>query len=112
MNTDRGTVLFANLDPTVGGEIRKIRPVVVVSNNANNRYNLTITVVPITSNVTKIYPHETLLPAGSGNPPKDSKVKTDQIRTIDKTRLVKELGRLSEADMKRIETALRIHLGL
>lgn len=112
MNTDRGTVLFANLEPAFGGEIKKIRPVVIVSNDINNRHNLTVTVVPITSNVTKIYPHEVYLAAGAGNLPKESKAKTDQIRTIDKSRLLKELGKLSKADMKRVETALRIHLSL
>ena len=54
----RGEIYFMNIDPTVGQEIRKTRPVVIVSNNANNKVSATITVIPITSNVTKVFPFE------------------------------------------------------
>ena len=57
----RGEIYFANLDPTIGSEIKKKRPVLIVSNNANNKMASTITVVPITSNINKIYPFEVLL---------------------------------------------------
>ena len=70
----------AALDPVVGNEISKTRPVLVVSNNINNRYAGTVTVLPITSKkLNKMYPFELLLPKGTGNLPKDSKVKADQI---------------------------------
>lgn len=86
MNIKRGKIYIANLDPTIGGEIRKTRPVLVVSNDINNKYNLTVSVLPITSNTDKIFPFEVFLPKGTGNLPKDSKIKADQIRTIDKSR--------------------------
>lgn len=108
----RGKIYLVNLDPAIGGEIRKTRPAVVVSNDINNKYNVTVTILPITSNVNKIFPFEVLLPKGSGNLPKDSKVKADQIRTIDKSRLVKEIGELLPSQISEIEQAINIHLGL
>ena len=90
MTIERGELHLAALDPTIGREIAKTRPVLIISNNINNRYSATVTVIPITSkNLKKIYPFETKLPKGSGNLPKDSKAKSDQIRTLNKRRLVK-----------------------
>jgi mRNA interferase MazF len=110
MNIKRGGLYVAALDPVVGREISKTRPVVVVSNDKNNQFSGTVTVLPITSKkVQRIYPFEVFLSKGSGNLPKDSKVKADQIRTLDKARLVKEIG---ELDQKEIEKAMKIHLGL
>ena len=57
----RGEIYFANLDPAVGSEIKKKRPVLIVSNNANNKTASTVTVIPVTSNTTKVYPFEVLL---------------------------------------------------
>jgi mRNA interferase MazF len=92
MNIKRGNIYLANLDPSIGNEINKTRPVVVISNDINNQYGNTITVLPITSNTSKIYPFEVFIEKGTANLPKDSKIKADQIRTIDKTRLIKEIG--------------------
>lgn len=109
----RGDVFIANLDPVVGREIAKSRPVVVISSEMNNKYSGTVTVLPVTSKKTeKIYPFEMFLPKGSGNLPKDSKVKADQIRTLDKRRLVSLLGRLHPDEMRVIEKAVKIHLAL
>lgn len=113
MNIKRGEIHLAALDPTMGREIAKTRPVVIVSNDVNNRFSGTVTVLPITSkNLKKIYPFETMLSKGAGNLPKDSKVKADQIRTLDKRRIIKRIGRLSDEDMIDIDTALKIHLGI
>jgi mRNA interferase MazF len=110
---NRGEIYLAALDPTIGREIAKTRPVVIVSNNINNQFAGTVTVLPITSkNLEKIYPFEVKLPIGSGNLPKNSKIKADQIRTIDKKRLVKRLGMLPSEDMEQINTAMKLHLGL
>ena len=109
----RGEIHLASLDPAVGREISKTRPVVIISNDINNRFFGAITVLPITSkNLTKIYPFEVKLPKGAGNLPKDSKVKADQIRTLDKRRIIKTIGILDDESMARIETALKIHLGI
>ncbi|MEJ5378544.1 MAG: type II toxin-antitoxin system PemK/MazF family toxin [bacterium] len=113
MNIKRGAVFLANLDPVIGSEISKTRPVVVVSNDKNNAFAPTVTVLPLTSqNLTKIYPFEVLLTKGKGNLPKDSKVKADQIRTLDKRRLVAFIGYLDQDDMRLMEEAIKIHLGL
>ena len=113
MSIKRGEIYLANLDPVVGREISKTRPVVVVSNDKNNEFSGTVTIVPITSkHVNKIYPFEVLLPEGRGNLPKDSKVKTDQIRTLDKIRLVKQIGKLGQREIGEIEKAIQVHLRL
>ncbi len=113
MNIKRGAIYLAALDPTVGREIAKTRPVVVVSNTQNNIYAGTISIVPLSSkNTEKTYPFETFLPKGTANLPKNSKAKADQIRTIDKSRLVQLVGELSEQEMTQIEKAIRIHLAL
>ncbi len=113
MTINRGEIYLAALDPLIGREIAKTRPVVVVSNNINNQYGGTITVLPITSkNLKKTYPFELILPKGAGNLPKRSKVKADQIRTLDKLRLVKRIGHLEQNEMDKLEDAMRIHLAL
>jgi mRNA interferase MazF len=109
----RGEIHLASLDPAAGREISKTRPVVIISNDMNNRFSGTVTVLPITSkNLGKVYPFEVRLPKSAGNLPKDSKVKADQIRTLDKRRIIKAIGMLDTESIARIETALKIHLGL
>jgi mRNA interferase MazF len=77
----RGEIYFAALDPTVGAEVQKTRPVVVVSNNAANRASSVVTVVPLTSNVARVFPFEVLLPAARTGLTKDSKAMAQQVRT-------------------------------
>ena len=113
MTIRRGFIYLAALDPVVGNEIAKTRPVAVVSNDINNKFSGTVTVLPLTSkNLRKIYPFEVYLGKGIGNLPKNSKVKSDQIRTLDKSRLVKLIGELGMAEIDAIEKALKIHLQL
>jgi len=113
MNIKRGEFYLAALDPVIGKEISKTRPVLVVSNDKNNEFSSTMTILPITSkNIQRIYPFEVLLTRGTGNLPKDSKVKADQIRTLDKSRIVKFIGTLENKEMNRIDKAIKIHLAL
>lgn len=113
MNIRRGVCYLATLDPVIGHEISKTRPVVVISNNKNNEFSGTVTVLPITSkNLRKIYPFEVFLAKGEADLPKNSKVKADQIRTLDKSRLVKLIGTLDENQIERIDKATKIHLAL
>jgi mRNA interferase MazF len=113
MNIKRGDVYLAALDPVMGREISKTRPVVVVSNDVNNEFSATVTILPITSKKTQpIYPFEVFLPQGHANLPKDSKIKADQIRTLDKGRLVKQLGVLDIKNLDAMDTAMKIHLAL
>jgi len=113
MNIRRSQVCIASLDPVVGREISKTRPVVIISNDKNNTFSGTITALPITSkNVQKVYPFEVFLRKGEGNLPKNSKVKADQVRTLDKGRIIKFIGSLGKNRMQEIEYALKIHLEL
>lgn len=113
MNIKRGGIYVASLDPALGREISKTRPVVIVSNDKNNEFSGTVTILPLTSqHLERIYPFEVLLPKGMGNLPKDSKAKADQVRTLDKARIVKHVGDLGRAEMKGIDVAIKIHLGL
>jgi mRNA interferase MazF len=109
----RGDIFVASLDPVIGKEISKTRPVIVVSNDVNNRFSDTVSVLPLTSkHVDRVYPFEVFLPKKSANLPKDSKVKANQIRTIDKSRLVSFMGRIDRKDMSDIDLAMKVHLGL
>jgi len=97
----------------VGNEISKTRPVIVISNDQNNQFSTTITVLPVTSaRIDKTYPLEVFLPMGEANLPKASKLKTDQVRTLDRSRFLKTIGELSKARITEIEEALKIHLAL
>lgn len=88
----RGEIYWANLDPTVGSEISKIRPVLVVSNDVNNQYSSTLSILPITSNVKKIHPYEVKIFSKESGLKLESKIKANQIRTIDKRRIGRQLG--------------------
>ena len=96
----RGEIYYANLSPTVGSEIDKRRPVLVVSNDANNRAANTVTILPITSNVTRVYPFEVLLNPEDSGLSKPSKVQAQQVRTISKQRITSDaVGSFSEEIM-------------
>ena len=110
----RGTIYWVQLDPTLGSEIKKTRPALVVSNDQNNQVSPLITVVPITSS-TKIFgPIEVKLQNGDGGLKKPGKLKANQVRTIDKQRLVDgPLGlKLNDSIMDQVDRALKIHLEL
>lgn len=108
----RGEIYWVDLNPVRGNETGKKRPALIISNDYNNECAGTVTVLPITSQIGKIYPFEVFLKAGLCGLSSDSKVKANQIRTIDKSRLKKFIGFLHEARMPEVEEALRIHLGL
>lgn len=107
----RGDVFWGNFDPTLGVEIKKTRPCVIVSNNIANKLSLLVTVIPLTSQkLDKIYPHEVLV---ENNPKlKNAKIKVNQIRSFDKRRIGKFMSRLSDSTMKKVDAALALHLGL
>lgn len=109
----RGEIWLACLDPVIGHELAKTRPVLIVSNDTNNQYAGTVTIVPVTSQKTeKIYPFEVFLPKGAANLPRVSKAITDHIRTLDKRRLIKRFGILEETTMDKVDQALIIHLNI
>ena len=107
----RGEIWFADLNPIRGSETAKHRPVLVVSNNANNLASSTITILPMTSNVTRVYSFEVLLASSECGLPKDSKIQAQQIRTIAKERITgKVIGALDEEKMRAVDDAIRLHL--
>lgn len=109
----RGEIYYANLNPAVGSEVAKRRPVLIVSNDVNNRVANTITVIPITSSVARVYPFEVLLQPFDSGLPKISKIQANQVRTISKQRIEEEVqGNLSQEIMQLVDAALKLHLGL
>lgn len=108
----KGEIYLAELSPTIGSEISKKRPVLIVSNDINNQFADTVSIVPITSTTAKIYPFEVFLSKGEGNLMNDSKAKYKQIRTIDKQIIQKKLGKITLEKLKEIERAILIHLDI
>ncbi|OFW24279.1 MAG: growth inhibitor PemK [Acidobacteria bacterium RIFCSPLOWO2_02_FULL_59_13] len=104
----RGEVWWVSFDQALGGEIRKTRPAVVISNNAANAVLNRVVVVPLTSRVEKVYPGEALITAGG----RQSKAMADQIMSASKQRLQKRLDTLSPGDLRAIEDAVLLHLGI
>lgn len=104
----RGEVWWVEFDPSVGSEIRKTRPAIIVSNDAANRNLARVVVVPVTSKIEKTYPGEAVVEiAGQA-----SKAMADQIMAADKARLKSQLGKLLKTDMLAVEDAIKVHLGL
>jgi mRNA interferase MazF len=113
----RGDIVSVDLDPTLGSEAAKVRPAVVVSNDAANETATrlgrgVITVVPVTSNVARVYPFQVLLPSRHTGLTRDSKAQAEQVRSIAVQRVVNRIGRLTPAAMADLDQALRLHLGL
>jgi mRNA interferase MazF len=109
----RGDVFLVGFDPTVGAEIRKTRPALVIQNDVANRRSPITIVAAITSQFDlPIYPTEVLIDVPQGGLTVQSVVLLNQIRSIDTRRLTRRLGRLRTETMERIDRALTISLGL
>jgi len=108
----RGSVYLVNLDPTIGSEIKKTRPAVIIQNDVGNQYSPVTIIAPITSGESSQYPVEVEIKAPEGGLKNDSLVLLNQIRAVDKRRLVHYLGKLNPHTIKKIDQALLISLGL
>src|SRR5271168_1691740 len=113
----RGEIVSVALDPAWGSEAAKTRPAVVVSNDAANATATrigrgVITVVPVTSNVARIYPFQVFLPARQTGLQHDSKAQAEQIRSVAVERVGGRLGQLPVALITELDRALRVHLSL
>lgn len=113
----RGEIWQVDLDPAHGSEADKQRPAVIVS---NDRANATatrlgrgvVTVVPVTSNITRVYPFQVLLPAAKTGLAVDSKAQAEQIRSVATERLLRRIGEVPTAELTQLDDALRLHLEL
>lgn len=104
----RGDVYWVNFQSVAEGEIKKKRPAVIVSNNAANKHLNRIQVVPLTSNVKKLYPSEAYVTVRK----RQAKAMADQIATVSKKRLLDRMSTVSKAELKGIERALKVQLGI
>ena len=102
-----------NLDPTIGSEIKKTRPAIIIQNDIGNKYSGVTIIAPISSNnVEKIYPVEVIILSNSSGIKKKSKIVCNQIMAVDKRRLVKKLGLANKKTIALLDEALKISLGL
>ena len=113
----RGEIYLVNLEPAKSGEANKQRPAVIVSNDGANSSATrsghgVITVVPVTSNVARIYPFQVLLPANATGLDLDSKAQAEQVRSISADRLGAAIGEVPHSLMEELDEALRLHLAL
>jgi mRNA interferase MazF len=109
----RGDVYLVNFDSTIGSEIKKIRPALILQNDTANKYSPVTIVAAVTSfHGDKLYPTEVNVAAPTGALDQDSIVLLNQLRTIDKERLLKKLGMLDQETMAKVDTALLISVGL
>ena len=103
----RGDVVVTNLDPSVGVEIRKTRPVIVVSNDSINKFSQLVVVVPLTKNTAHLSPSHAVVPKGVARLTFASKAVTEQVKAVDKRRLIRRLGSLPPAHLAQVERALK-----
>ncbi|MEC4813379.1 MAG: type II toxin-antitoxin system PemK/MazF family toxin [Scytonema sp. PMC 1069.18] len=113
MQPKRGEVYLVSFDPTVGAEIQKTRPALVLQNDVSNEYSPITIVAAITSQFDEtLYPTEVLIQPPEGGITVNSVVLLNQIRSIDKQRLIRKLGQLTEATIEQVNQAIKISLGL
>ncbi len=104
----RGEVWWVDFEPALGGEIRKTRPAIIVSNDTANRFLNRVQVVPITSSTERAYPSEAFVTVAG----KPGKAMADQLATVSKLRLSSPLGEVSAKDLRKVEAAIKVQLGL
>ncbi len=105
---ERGDVYWVDFEPSLGGEIKKTRPAIVLSNNGANAHLNRVQVVPITSNTERLYPGEAYVSVNN----EMRKAMADQLTTASKLRFRKRICTLSKDDMGKVEAAVLLQLGI
>lgn len=109
---NRGDVYLVDFEPSVGAEIRKKRPAMIISCNEANKHLKTVMVIPFSSKLEKIHPFEVLVRKEQSGLNVDSKLKIPQMRSVDKSRLAKYIGTLDDDLLSEIEKAIKLHLAM
>jgi mRNA interferase MazF len=104
----RREVWWVNFDPSIGGEIKKKRPAVIISNDASNKFLNRVQIVPLTSKTERIYPSEAVVVFQG----EERKAMADQLATVSKERLFRRADTLSQEDMRKIEEAVKVQLDI
>ncbi len=112
MVVKRGDIFYANLSPVVGSEQDGIRPVLIIQNDVGNKYSPTVIAIAITSKQKPILPTHILIKSSESGLEKDSVVLVEQIRTLDKSRLIRKVGHLSNRTMELIKESIKTNLKL
>ncbi len=111
MKVKSGDIFYARLDPVIGSEQSGIRPVIVVQNNIGNKFSPTIVIIPITSNISKYkLPTHVILENTILN--KKSMALVEQIRTLDKSRLIEKITVIGKKDLEKIKEAIKLNLNI
>jgi len=105
---NRGDVWWVNFESSIGGEIRKKRPAIIVSNNAANKFLNRVQVIPVTSNTDRLFPSEAYVTVAG----KKGKAMADQLATVSKHRLSKCIGSIADDEMNMVVEAIKTQLGL
>ena len=113
-NIKRGEIYLVSFDPTIGHEIKKTRPALIVQNDIGNHYSPLTIVAAITSRISRVpFPVEVVIEASSANGLSTcSAIRLDQIRTVDRQRLIKRLGVIDSGTLAKVDRAIQISLGL
>lgn len=108
----RGDIFFVDFEPSVGAEIKKIRPALIISCNEANKHLRTVMVIPFSSKTANVYPFEVFVSSVDTGLEVDSKLKIPQMRAVDKARLKKYIGALHEDIIREVEKGIKLHLAM
>lgn len=108
MHPKRGEIFWVSFDPSIGGEVQKTRPAIILSNDAANAVLNRLIVVPLSSKTDRLYPGEVIVQINQ----QKSKAMSDQLTTISKLRLQKKITSLTAGEMSRVEEAVLLQLGI
>ena len=109
----KGEIYLINFDPTVGHEVNKKRPALILSNDIHNQYSPLITVAPLSSKTNKVYPFDIYIPKNTADLHENSKIMIIQLRSIDKKRLINKIGNIEDKEIiNKINKVISEHFGL